>query len=640
MRSEPIMANETTRILLLTAVVALLLPIVAFGGGAQRYIVILKHFSGPSPDVERLGGTIEFRQREELVVVLPPAAVDALRQDPLVRYVQSVGASEPTESSLLGTPTEPSPRAAGPSAWKWRPRAEGSITWDSHDYTYDAAGNTTDIGTTESYRYDKVQRLVKATINGVVDNYSYDEFGNMTAKSVGGTVTNPPAVDHHTNQCAASSGCTYDAAGNLTSDGRWSFSYDALGQPMSKQFNGANQAYYVYTAGDERIAVQENLWWIWSLRGEDGKVLRQYRSSVTNPSVAALWLEDFVWSDGLLLGSQRPAELGGRRHFHLDHLGTPRLITSDNGQQESYHDYYPFGDERSPVQQEIAGGFDREEPMKFTGHERDFAAGQGREGSDYIDYMHARYYGPGVGRFLSVDPLLDLAVCMPNPQAWNRYGYVRDNPINRLDPNGMADKVPQLDNIHLVHDPNDHLHLFDGVELAPAGAGGPGDLNCSGCRSAAAREGQAQALKYGGSLDALLVGGVFLPEILSAGPILQAAIRFSPLLGFLQNWAAEETSTPSPRALATRVASSTGGAVKELEAGYHVAIPYGRRGIAIRIMEEGGGRANYYRVSIPGKQAFTIAGEASRDRALTHIPITPTSFEDIMHIVRGIMGGH
>jgi RHS repeat-associated protein len=150
-------------------------------------------------------------------------------------------------------------------------------------------------------------------------------------------------------------------------------------------------------------------------------------------------VEDFIWRDGLLLGSQRPLEMGGRRHLHLDHLGTPRLITSDNGQLVSYHDYYPFGDEKSSYWQEVAGGFDREEPMKFTGHERDYAGGMGAEDGHAVDYMHARYYSPTAGRFLSVDPVLGK---LNQPQSWNRYAYVMNNPMNRTDPTGLADQCP------------------------------------------------------------------------------------------------------------------------------------------------------------------------------------------------------
>lgn len=230
----------------------------------------------------------------------------------------------------------------------------------------------------------------------------------------------------------------YNEIGAVTSDGSYTFTYDALGQPLSKEYNNDSSTleYYVYTPSDERIGVQRGAWWWWSVRDESGKVLRQYKSSATDPTVAALWLEDFVWRDGLLLGSQRPPEMGVRRHFHLDHLGTPRLITSDAGQMVSYHDYYPFGDERSPVTQEgpSAGGFDREEPMKFTGQERDYAGGMGGEDPHAIDDMHARDYSPMVGRFFSVDPVLGNLL---RPQSWNRYAYVSNNPLNFDDPLGL-----------------------------------------------------------------------------------------------------------------------------------------------------------------------------------------------------------
>ncbi len=258
----------------------------------------------------------------------------------------------------------------------------------------------------------------------------------MTGKTNNGQTQIIPAVETATNRYIGT-GYTYNEAGALKTDDSYGFSYDALGQPLSKIYNSDSSKleYYIYTPGDERIGVQRGGWWTWSVRDEGGKVLRQYKSSATNPSAPALWLEDFVWRDGLLLGSQRPVEMGGRRHVHLDHLGTPRLVTSDNGQLVSYHDYYPFGDEHSPISQEVAGGFDREDPMKFTGHERDYAGGMGGEEGHAIDDMHARYYGPSLGRFLSVDPVLgDPHV----PQSLNRYVYVRNNALRFNDPTGRV----------------------------------------------------------------------------------------------------------------------------------------------------------------------------------------------------------
>jgi hypothetical protein len=53
--------------------------------------------------------------------------------------------------------------------------------------------------------------------------------------------------------------------------------------------------------------------------------------------------------------------------------------------------------------------------------------------------MHARYYSASVGRFLSVDPVIDIKHVPTTPQAWNRFVYAGDNPVSRLDPDGRRD---------------------------------------------------------------------------------------------------------------------------------------------------------------------------------------------------------
>ena len=51
------------------------------------------------------------------------------------------------------------------------------------------------------------------------------------------------------------------------------------------------------------------------------------------------------------------------------------------------------------------------------------------------DFMHARYYSPNLGRFLSVDP---VGGTVGSSQSWNRYSYVQNNPVNLTDPTGMC----------------------------------------------------------------------------------------------------------------------------------------------------------------------------------------------------------
>jgi RHS repeat-associated protein len=401
----------------------------------QRYIVILKQRSGAAPDVAALGGTVEFRQEDQLVITLPPSALAALKADPKVRYIEQVGGQvggEPAaaDTPLIGVPADPQPGPASQTR-RFTPQALGNTQWSSGTYLYDGAGNIVSIGS-DNYLYDGVQRLKQSSTQGTSETYTYDGFGNMKTRT---NIIMPnvlPASNRY-------DGYNYNEIGAVRSDGSYTFTYDALGQPLSKKYGGdaSTLEYYVYTPSDERIGVQRGAWWWWSVRDESGKVLRQYKSSATDPTQAALWVEDFVWRDGLLLGSQRPPEMGGRRHFHLDHLGTPRLITSDAGQLVSYHDYYPFGDEHSPIWQEgpSAGGFDREEPMKFTGQERDYAGGMGGEDGHAIDDMHARYYSATVGRFFSPDPVLGNLL---RPQSLNRYAYVSNNPLNFYDPLGLA----------------------------------------------------------------------------------------------------------------------------------------------------------------------------------------------------------
>ena len=102
---------------------------------------------------------------------------------------------------------------------------------------------------------------------------------------------------------------------------------------------------YLYTADDERAwSYKTDNTSLWTLRGLDAKVLREYTTNGTW-SVA----EDYIYRDGLLLAAETSA---GTRHFHLDHLGTPRLVSNNLGQQAAYHVYYPFGEEATAFNQD------------------------------------------------------------------------------------------------------------------------------------------------------------------------------------------------------------------------------------------------------------------------------------------------
>jgi RHS repeat-associated protein len=70
--------------------------------------------------------------------------------------------------------------------------------------------------------------------------------------------------------------------------------------------------------------------------------------------------------------------------------------------------------------------------QRFTGKERDSESG--------LDYFGARYYGSALGRFTRPDPS-NTGANPANPQSWNGYAYVGNNPLGRVDPDGQTWQV-------------------------------------------------------------------------------------------------------------------------------------------------------------------------------------------------------
>jgi RHS repeat-associated protein len=378
---------------------------------------------------------------QQFVVIMLPARARLLSADHRVSEVAEVSLT--TTAASPETPAVGLPSAPSPPRFTTQPSGFGD-NGQSGTYTYDGAGNITAIGA-DTYRYDTAQRLVSSVTRGAQEDYSYDAFGNR--KSATGainclgqpTCAQTVTVDSNTNHLTTINGAavTYDDAGNIKTIDATSgnpgaiYTYDGTGM-MTEATVGSDDRQLLYTADDERIAVKHGASWIWTVRDPSGKVLREFTSLETGPNLAMTnwqWAKDYIWRDGLLLATTTPT---GTLHYHLDHLGTPRLVTGANGVEVAEHAYYPFGAEINLTPHETP-----EELMKFTGHERDIVAGDGHT----LDYMHARYDNASLGRFVSVDPVINRKRSMAHPQAWNRYAYVENNPMNMTDPDGRNAQV-------------------------------------------------------------------------------------------------------------------------------------------------------------------------------------------------------
>jgi RHS repeat-associated protein len=126
---------------------------------------------------------------------------------------------------------------------------------------------------------------------------------------------------------------------------------------------------------------------------------------------------------GLGLALVSPAQAQTVEYNHLDALGSVRAVTDASGAVLRRHDYKPFGEE-VPISSQVALG----DKKLFTGHEHD--------NETALDYFGARYYRADVGRFTTVDPAMTIKDNLVDPQRWNRYAYVTNNPLKYTDPDG------------------------------------------------------------------------------------------------------------------------------------------------------------------------------------------------------------
>jgi RHS repeat-associated protein len=118
-----------------------------------------------------------------------------------------------------------------------------------------------------------------------------------------------------------------------------------------------------------------------------------------------------------------PASGPDELHYLLsDHLGSTTKLLDDQGGVVSEVKYWPYGGMRS-------GGITETDKL-YTGQQIEPST----TGLGLYNYG-ARFYSTTLGRFLSVDPVVPEVY---NPQDWNGYAYVRNNPMRYIDPTGMV----------------------------------------------------------------------------------------------------------------------------------------------------------------------------------------------------------
>jgi RHS repeat-associated protein len=284
-----------------------------------------------------------------------------------------------------------------------------SNTWSGAQLT-SAADSVFEAGWT--FGYDEFNRLTSRTVNAGSGSftYVYDRYGNRWQQNALQSGPSPQfSFNTATNQIGAG-GYTYDAPGNMTNDGFHTYKYDAEGNIIS--VDSGSTAQYVYNALNQRV------------RSVVGSTATEYlfnasgqRVSEWNGTTQAQLKGKYYWG-----ATPVAYYAGGAAHFeHQDWLGTERMRTTYSGAIEGSFTSLPFGDA------EAANGTDGDANHYAT---LDY------DNETNTDHAQFRQYNSAEGRWHSPDPYYG-SYDPSNPQSFNRYAYVVNNPLSYVDPLGF-----------------------------------------------------------------------------------------------------------------------------------------------------------------------------------------------------------
>ena len=344
-----------------------------------------------------------------------------------------------------------------------------SYTFDSNDnisgivnHPNEAVKNGHTGQTAVNYQYDGLNRLIDAEGvftpgqdgNSIADTpkfkryYQYALNGNMTRKDI----VNPDnlVIEDRWNYAYNNHQATAIAS-SLFGGNRFTMRYDAVGNMTGQTDNETNKSKQMIFTHDNRIAKVYD-----PGTGEtigryvhDDQGFRVYREAryknlhdlpinmsviypnkylsaeiQTTPSGTEISgtgaVANHIYLNGVRIAAI--AHNGYTNYYLTDQVDSVKLVTDDDGSALTRFEYLPYGESWFTEGQTQTNA-------KYNNQELD------RETGYY--YYNARHYDPQIARFTAADSIIDGVY---NTQGWNRYSYVKGNPIRYKDPTGREDE--------------------------------------------------------------------------------------------------------------------------------------------------------------------------------------------------------
>ncbi|WP_232616678.1 RHS repeat-associated core domain-containing protein [Leptospira weilii] len=332
------------------------------------------------------------------------------------------------------------------------------------------ANNSTDWSAQYDYGYDGLGRLTNATGSylGIAEgnlsrefqqSYSYAKNGNLTAKRIhdpaSGAISDEWSYQYTNHQVT-------NIDSSKSGNDAFVMQYDASGNLIRQRDNAKDLTKRIQVDSQDRItqiqdgnnAILGSYWY-----DEGGFRIRKSSLEPKNNQFANVEILypskfyglEFIEAENVItsvnnvyLNGVRIAalnEVGALAYFLTDQVDSVSLVLDDEGKTLSKMQYLPYGE--TFVQRG-----DTNFAPKYNSQELD------RESGFY--FYNARFYDPGIARFTSADAIIDGEW---DTQGWNRFSYVKGNPIGAKDPTGhISDALLK----HQVQ-----------TELMTGGGGGP-----------------------------------------------------------------------------------------------------------------------------------------------------------------------